>query len=526
MLRAYQQNAVNGCLYAWDFYNRVLINSPVGSGKTVIASEIIRMSLPKRCLFIGDALELVEQPRAAIDKWAGVIAAVHQGSKKPSLRAQVVVASLQTISKKKNLEYYPEDFFDVIIGDEAHRNVAMRQKVYDYFHKAKIVGFSGTPFRSDMRDLSKFYEEVAYEKLLMDLTAEGYAPPTKVLTLPVEIDLSAVHCKRIAGEQDYDAQELSTTIAPYYEEICRLLKESATGRRMIVFLPLIESSKAFAEIARNNGITAIHVDGKSEDRSLIVEGFRQGRYEMICNAGVLSTGVDIPIADCFVNLCPTRSLSQYQQRYGRICRVLPGVIDGIEDAEQRRAAIAASGKPDALVIDFLFQHAKLTARGAESLIALSEEEAKDIAEALKKERTPQELIAIQKAVQKNREEKLVQEIERASLRASGGVELDEFATLTGIRVLLNYEPYSRSEIRKPTDAQLAMIERNGIDPKSVRSAGAAGIIIRDIMHRYKYKLATPKQLRAMKKRGIPYDPKTVTMKQASHLLAASTAELL
>ena len=519
--RAYQAEARNAAIMAWDFHDRILLNLPTGSGKTYVAATIIRDVLPARCLFCGDQDELCEQPRAAIDQFAGVIPALEKAGSRAGLRPQVVVGSVQTLSRDKRLEYWPSDHFKYIIIDEAHRGVKQKEKIMAHFTNAKVLGITATPFRSNMRDLAKFYETVAYAKPLMDLVGEGYAPPTKVLTLPVEIDLSAVHCKRIGGEQDYDAKELSTTIAPYYEEICRLLKESATGRRMIVFLPLIESSKAFAEIARSNGITAIHVDGKSEDRKLIVEGFRQGRYEMICNAGVLSTGVDIPIADCFVNLCPTRSLSQYQQRYGRICRVLPGVIDGIEDAEQRRAAIAASGKPDALVIDFLFQHTKLTARGAESLIALSDEEAKDIAEALKKERTPQELIAIQKAVQENREKKLVTEIERASLRASGGVSTQEFAVLTGNNSLLNYEPVSAWELQPPSQKQISCLERWGIAIKDVATKGIASALMNAMFHRFKHKLATAKQLRTLRRIEVPHDPRTLGIAQASRLIEES-----
>jgi superfamily II DNA or RNA helicase len=68
---------------------------------------------------------------------------------------------------------------------------------------------------------------------------------------------------------------------------------------------------------------------------------------------VLSTGWDSPITECLVMARPTKSKALYIQAMGRGLRTLSGVIDGLDTAEERLAAIAASAKPSCLVMDMI-----------------------------------------------------------------------------------------------------------------------------------------------------------------------------
>ena len=58
-LRVYQQRAVEEV----DHHKRPLIVAPTGSGKTVIASEIIRRSENRHVLFLAHRRELIHQAR-------------------------------------------------------------------------------------------------------------------------------------------------------------------------------------------------------------------------------------------------------------------------------------------------------------------------------------------------------------------------------------------------------------------------------------------------------------------------------
>jgi hypothetical protein len=57
------------------------------------------------------------------------------------------------------------------------------------------------------------------------------------------------------------------------------------------------------------------------------------------------------------------------QKAGRIGRVLEGIIDGLKHATERKAAIAASAKPDALILDLLYHADRFGVQGPADLVA-------------------------------------------------------------------------------------------------------------------------------------------------------------
>lgn len=527
-LRYYQADARRAVGFAIQEFDSVLMSTPTGSGKTVTGAHIIADLLPGRSLFLADSDELCSQPLTVIDREIGVIPALHKARKRASLLSKVVVGSSQTFQRKAHLEFYPEDHFKFIVVDEAHRGAERDKKICDYFRTAKRIGMTATPFTSHLQDLSKYYEEVAYHMPMLDLMNEGFMPVLKVLTLPVEIDLANVATSRSFGEKDYELESLSTTIAPYYIEVIKLLKEHATGRHIIVYLPLISSSKAFAALAREAGITAIHVDGTDPERDEKIESFKAGRIQMLCNSDLLSTGVDMPIADCMVNLSPLRSMSKYQQRAGRFLRVLPGVIDDIPEkhqAEERKARIAASAKPDALIIDFLWQHDQLGVMRPGHLVAPSAEDASAMFEKVRAQRTPEDLQRIAKLVQEEREAAIVKRLEQvATYSGKRTIEPAAFGLLIGSNELMKYEPIKRWEMEEPSAAQLEKLSKWGLDAEKITSKGLASKLMSTCLHRFKMQLATTNQLRALKKRGLQFDPWKVTIKEASRMLAQSGLE--
>src|SRR6185369_10554713 len=92
---------------------------------------------------------------------------------------------------------------------------------------------------------------------------------------------------------------------------------------------------------------------EKKKRAEILERFAHGRTAVVCNCGVLTEGFDDPGVEVVIMGRPTKSRSLYSQMVGRSTRPLPGVVDGPETAEERRAAIAASAKPSCLVVDFV-----------------------------------------------------------------------------------------------------------------------------------------------------------------------------
>jgi superfamily II DNA or RNA helicase len=529
-LRYYQREAMGAVAAGWDCYNSGVLWLGTGAGKTAIAGKLIGQ-LKGRCLFLADQEELLTQPLRAIQRTSGIIAALEQAKNRASLQSRVVVGSSQTFARKNRRERFRPDHFDYIIVDEAHRGTQRDADICAYFETAKVCGMTATPFRTGVRDLSAHYQTVFYKKPMLDLRAEGFSPPLDTETYPVEIDLSNCRKTTTPDGREYNPDDLDCTITPYLESIARILYERARGRHIIVYLPLIKTSIAFAEILRSVGITARHVDGGSSDREQILEGFDRGEFSCLCNAGVVSIGVDLPRADTYVPLTPMNSPSLYQQRAGRIMRPAPGCIDNLPEKEQsaeRKEMIEWSDKPRALVLDFLWQDKKLGVQGPGSLVSEDEGEAKAIQDAARAQRGPVDLDALHKRVQAEREDQLVKALERAitKMSLSKAVTYQQAAYIIGAPAdIAHYEPVARWEMDAPTDAQLRVLADAGLDPASIKSKGEASKIMNEIGRRANKRLATMKQIRLLMKLNEKLSP-DARYNNPSALTRAEASEII
>lgn len=106
---------------------------------------------------------------------------------------RVVVGSVQSMQRPTRLGQFPEDYFDVIIVDEAHHVLSDGyQRVLEHFPEARVLGVTATPDRGDMRNLGQFFESLAYEYTMVRAIREGYLCPIKAETIPLQLDLSGV----------------------------------------------------------------------------------------------------------------------------------------------------------------------------------------------------------------------------------------------------------------------------------------------------------------------------------------------
>lgn len=507
--RDYQDQAKTDVLAAWgekpwhtegETFRSVLINLPTSAGKTVVAGLIISEVKDRGpCLFLADTDELCSQPQKKFRSLFGMHASIEKAADKASRMSDLVVGSAQTLIREDRRRRYSPDHFKYIFVDEAHRGSDRNKVITDYFSSARVAGCTATAFRAKMADLSDYYDAVAFEMGMFDLIDEGYIAPIKVLTLPVEVDIRGVRQK--AG--DYDADQLDTTIAPYYEEICRLWLENASSRRTICYLPLIKSSQEFVTIARSMGINARHIDGQSPDRQRILVEFERGDIQLLCNSSLLTTGWDCPPCDCLLNLAPTRSAGLFRQKVGRIGRILPGIIDGITDKDARKAAIGASAKPDALILDLLWQTERFGLMGPADLIAGNADERLAIQLRLDRLRVPADLQGVSAEVQADREQALKKAlVEAAKRRSTFNDAINLIAARLHGRKVLNYEPVMKWEGKAVTEKQREWMQRNSIDPESAKDRGHVSALMNLLFNRRRAGLCSHKVVEALEERGI------------------------
>jgi superfamily II DNA or RNA helicase len=486
--RPYQADAAGAIIKAWKANQHAICVVATGGGKTVIAAGTtarVRLNGGGRILFLANRNELCVQPLATFADQLGDIPALEKADSYAPLEADVVIGSVQTLSRKKRLERFPRDHFAYIFADECHMSVAASWKrIFEHFSSAKRCGITATPFRTDGKKLSDLFEVEAYRKDLLSLVDDGYlVDPDHVDKLETAISLAQVRVRHTTEGLDYDAQDAADAIAPYFREIARELKAKHAARHILAFLPLVASSIKFVEACRAEGVNAVHVDGEDPERDQKLEAFRQGRIALLSNASLLHTGVDIPVCDATLNLRPTKSKVLYQQIVGRSTRTVPGLIDDIPDAAGRLEAIAGSSKPAAYIIDPLWLSHDHDLVTPSFLIAPDEEFA---GEMNKKAGKSYSLRALHSQVQLEREEAIRRRLQATARFREGKVAAAFFAASIGDHALVNYQPVYSWETRAPVNFTRSLLSKAGIDPESVPSEGLARQVLLAIgRRRYK-----------------------------------------
>lgn len=507
-LRPYQLESVERVFEEWrKGRRRTLLVLPTGTGKTIVFSKIIEECVRngERVLVLAHRGELLEQAADKLEKSTGLTCAVEKAEHTSiGSWSRVVVGSVQSMAQEKRLSRFDADHFDTIIIDEAHHALSNTYKtVLDHFDQAKVLGVTATPDRGDMQNLGQMFESLAHEYSLPNAIKDGFLSPIKALTLPIEIDVSAV--KQSSG--DFSVSGLGTALDPYLDDIAKQMWEQAKDRKIVVFLPLIKTSQKFTKLLNKAGFRAVEVNGQSKDRDQILEDFENDKYNVICNSMLLNEGWDSPAVDCVVVLRATKVRSLYSQMIGRGTRLSPG-------------------KEDLLLLDFLWHSENHELVHPAHLIAEDKAVAKKATEMMEESEEPVDISDIQEAateeVTQEREDRLAEQLEANRRKKKKLVDPLAFAYQIADKDLQNYVPVFGQDVEPPTKAQKNEIEKSGINPDGLKSRGEANQLIEKLNSRQTQGLSTPKQIRQLDQRGYQ-NVENWTFNQAKKIIAQIAA---
>lgn len=481
-LRQYQADAIRATQQGWDHYQRQLMVVPTGGGKTIIFSKLAEQT-KGRTLILAHREELVLQAIDKLYKSTGIQAGMLKGMDSNAHHGhETVVGSIQTVINR--LDRWPSDHFELIVCDEAHHAVSKSwQKALTHFD-AKVLGVTATPDRGDKRNLGEYFENVSYEVTLLELIRDGFLVPITVKTCPLQIDMDGVS----QSKGDYDSADLDEVLRPYMSAIIDQILEHAKGRKTLVFLPLIATSKLFAMIANEKGLFAEHVSGISEDRKQVLKRFATGETNLLSNAMLLTEGYDEPSVECVVILRPTRSRSLYSQMVGRGTRL-------------------NEGKGNLLLLDFLWMHQKHNLVRPAHLISKDEEEAQLMIALSEVESQSkgggQDLEELAETAREERENKIRRMIAERAHEESVTIDAMEFCANMGDMEAADWEPTMKWHSQGISTKQAAILKKAGVNMSTVRGKGHASKLI-DVYFKYQNnRPATPKQRSYMARMGHP-----------------------
>lgn len=490
-LRDYQEEARIAIANEWEKgVKKTLLVLPTGCGKTIVFSKVVedRVKLGERVLILAHRSELLDQASDKLAKATGIFTATEK-AEQSCLNSwfRVVVGSVQTLQRPKRLAQFDKDYFDTIVVDEAHHCISdSYQRVLEHFSNANVLGVTATPDRGDMRNLGSYFESLAYEYTLPKAIKNGYLSPIKALTIPLELDLSAVSMQ----SGDFKASEIGTALDPYLEQIADEMLKYCADKKTVVFLPLVKTSQKFRDILNEKGFKAAEVNGDSKDRAEILDDFSKGKYNVLCNSMLLTEGWDEPSVDCIVVLRPTKVRSLYSQMVGRGTRLYPG-------------------KEDLLLLDFLWHTERHELCHPASLICENEEVAKKMTENM--EIAAGTAIDIEEAEEKaasdvvaQREEALAKQLEEMRRRKRKLVDPLQFEMSIQAEDLSTYIPSFGWEMAPPSNKQIKALEKCGIFPDTIDNAGKASMILDRLSKRRDEGLTTPKQIRFLEGKGFKH----------------------
>lgn len=110
-LRHYQAAAINSVLTKWNESDRLLGVAPTGSGQTIKFAHIARDRSAGRVLILAHRDELIEKARDKLLRACELVAAKEKAINYADLEANVVVASVQTLSRNSRLQRFSADHF-------------------------------------------------------------------------------------------------------------------------------------------------------------------------------------------------------------------------------------------------------------------------------------------------------------------------------------------------------------------------------------------------------------------------------
>lgn len=328
-LRPYQQAAIDKIKSAFvSGHTRILVCSPTGSGKGVMLSNIINSAAAKgsKVLFLVHRREILNQVSDYMDHY-NIRHGIIMAGDVYDPRHNVNLASVQTIVRR--MEHKVFDPADIIVIDEAHHSTSATYiKVIQAFQKKLLLGFTATPCRKTGMGLGNLYDELVRVATIADLVHDGFLVPVRYYA-PFTPDLKDV--KITAG--DYNEKQLNMVMmqGQITKGIIENWQKYGENRQTICFTATVAHSVAVCETFRDAGISAEHIDGKTDisERNEVLARYRKGEVRVLCNCAVFTEGVDIPAISCVIMARPTKSLVMYLQCVGRGMRICEGKTDMI-----------------------------------------------------------------------------------------------------------------------------------------------------------------------------------------------------
>ena len=188
-----------------------LVVLATGLGKTWLSAFDTSRPEFRRVLFVTHREEILNQ---ALDTFRRIRPYARLGHYTGDIKdpdAEVVFASIQTLSRREHLERFAPDAFDYLVVDEFHHAAAASyRKLIAYFRPKFLLGLTATPERSDGGDLLALCQQnLVYRCDLVDGVRKDLLAPFHYFGVPDDVDYTNIPWRSTR----FDEEALTTAVA-------------------------------------------------------------------------------------------------------------------------------------------------------------------------------------------------------------------------------------------------------------------------------------------------------------------------
>jgi DNA repair protein RadD len=210
----------------------------------------------------------------------------------------------------------------LIIIDEAHLASSAGYKEFlSFYEQAFVLSVTATPYNRN--GLGHLAEEIVHPVTVRELIKQGHLVRPRYYSAYVP-DLKKVKVRQGDYVQDELAKRVNQTVI--LSNVVNTWKKLGEDKPTLCFAVNIDHSKSLIESFQKMGVPAAHMDAETPDteRDALIKNLEEGKIKVICNVGILTTGVDIPCVQNIILARPTKSYNLYIQMIGRGTRPYDG----------------------------------------------------------------------------------------------------------------------------------------------------------------------------------------------------------
>ncbi|MFD1434144.1 DEAD/DEAH box helicase family protein [Kroppenstedtia eburnea] len=304
-------------------YDRAMVVMATGLGKTYMSAFFADQMKFGKILFIAHREEILRQAEAT---FLGVNSSWRTGFFNGSRKerdAEVLFASIHTLSMLHHLSSFRPDEFDLIIVDEFHHAAAKSyRRVIGHFHPRFLLGMTATPDRLDGGDIYVLCDNnLAFQMDFVQAIERKFLVPFRYQGIYDDIDYSQIrYADGRYNREQLDQAYIQESMAKKIHQKWMEFRQSRT----LVFCSSVRQAQFLSDYFNQQGNKTVALHAGTKNRIEAVRALREGRIEAIFTVDLFNEGVDIPPVDTLLFVRPTESVSVFIQQLGRGLRLAEG----------------------------------------------------------------------------------------------------------------------------------------------------------------------------------------------------------